>query len=85
MNEVEVDISQTPGFILRLGHGHSVFSAVVIIPQLRGDEDLFSFNQTFINRAFNTLTGFVLILIIVCAVEETIAYLDGLGTKFSAI
>jgi hypothetical protein len=85
MNEVEVDVSQTPGFILRLSHGHSVFSAVVIIPQLRGDEDLFPFNQAFINRTFNALTGFVLVLIVVCAVEETIAYPDGLGTKFSAI
>ena len=78
MDQIQIDVFQTPGFVLRLSHGQSVFSAVVIVPQLSGDEDFRSCNKALGNGPFNALAGFVLVLIVVCTVEEAVACLDGL-------
>lgn len=78
MNQVEIDVTQTPGFVLGLCHFQGVLSLVVVVPQLGGDEDVLSLDETFINGTLDALTGFLFILVIVCTIEETIANFDGL-------
>lgn len=50
--------------------------------QFRGDKNIFTLHDTLIYRAFDPLTCLLLILVVVCAIEESIAGFDGLE-KFS--
>lgn len=52
--------------------------AVVVVPQLGGDEDVLTFYQAVGNGAADTLTGLLLILIVVGAIEEAVTSLNGL-------
>ena len=69
MNEVQVDVAKAPGFVLCLGHGQRVLSTMVVVPQLGGDEDIFPFDQAFVDGPLDALASFVLVLIIICAIE----------------
>ena len=49
---------------------------VVVVPQLGDDEDLLTLDEAFFDRALDALACFVLVLIVVCAVEEAVADFD---------
>lgn len=40
VNEVQIDVSKTPGFVLGLGHLQRMLALVVVVPQFGGDEDV---------------------------------------------
>ena len=52
--------------------------AVVVVPKLRGDEDLLTLYETPINRTLDALTSFFLVLVVVRPIEEPVARLDSL-------
>jgi hypothetical protein len=78
MDEVQVDVTQTPGVVLGLGHGQCVVSAVVVVPQFGGDKDVLALHQPFLDGALDAQAGLVLVLIVVGPVEQAVALFDGL-------
>lgn len=52
--------------------------AVVVIPQLSGDEYVLALDKAFFDGSLDTLAGFFLVLVVVCTIEETISDFDGL-------
>lgn len=78
MDEVEVNVPKTPGVILGLGHGKGMLTAVVVVPQLSGDEDVLALNEAFLDGALNTLAGLLFVLVVVGAVKAAIPGLDSL-------
>lgn len=69
MNQVQVDVPETPSLILSLAHFDRNILLVVVVPELRGDENLLTFHNALFYGASDALTGFFLILIVICAVE----------------
>ena len=78
VDQVKIDVAKAPGLILGLCHLQGVLSAVVVIPKLGGDENILALHKAILDGALDTLTSFLLILVVVCAVEESVARLDGL-------
>lgn len=78
MDQIEVQITQPPGFVLRLGLRESVFFAVVVVPELGDDEDVFTLDESFVDGTLDTLSCFLFVLVVVSTVEETVSYFDGL-------
>lgn len=86
MNQIQVDVSESPGLILRVGHGQRVFSAVVVVPQLGRDEDFCAHHDPFFDRPSDPLTGLFFVLVVVRSVEESVSLFDGLvRTTISSI
>lgn len=52
--------------------------AVVVVPQLGGDENVLALDKAFLDGSLDTLAGFLLVLVVVCAIEQTIPNFDGL-------
>ena len=78
MDKIKIDVTQTPGFVLRFGLRESVFFAVIVVPELGDDKDVLTLDESFIDGALDALSCFFLVLVVVCAVEETVAYFDSL-------
>ena len=78
VDEIEVDITQAPSFVLGFGLRESVFFAVVVVPEFGDDKDVFALDEPFLDGALDALSCFVLVLVIVGAVEEAVACFDGL-------
>ena len=53
-------------------------STVIVVPQLGDDEDLFTLDEPFFDGTLDALACFVLILVVVCTVEQAVADFDGL-------
>jgi hypothetical protein len=78
VNQVEVDVPQTPGLVLELGHLESMLAAVIVVPELGGDEDVLALHQTLGDGALDALASLLLVLVVVGTVEQAVAGLDGL-------
>ena len=78
MNEVKIDVPQTPRFVLRFRLSKSMVFLMVVVPEFGDDENLFTLDEAFFDGALDALACFVLILVVVCAVEKTVADFDGL-------
>lgn len=78
MNQIQVDISKAPCFVLRLCHLDGMLLAVVVVPQLGGDKDVLALDKAFFDGSLYTLAGFLLVLVVICAIEQTIADFNGL-------
>lgn len=78
MDEIEVNVSKTPLLILPFGHLDSYVLAVVVVPELGGDEDFLSLDQAVLDGLLDTLTSLLFILVVVGSVEESVAGFDGL-------
>lgn len=78
MYEEQIDVSQSPSLVLDSGHSQSVLSAVVVVPQLRGDEDLLTLYDAFFYGTLNTFTRFFLVLVVIGAVEASVAGFNSL-------
>lgn len=52
--------------------------AMVVVPQLGGDEDVLPPDETFCDGSLNTLASFLFILVVVCTIEQTVPNFDGL-------
>ena len=76
MDEVEIDVSQTPGLVLSFGLSKSMVFLVVVVPELGDDENLLTLDKAFFDGALDALACFALILVVVCAVEEAVADFD---------
>jgi hypothetical protein len=83
VNKIEIDPTQPPRFVLRFGLCESVFFAVVVVPELGDDEDVFTLDESFIDGTLDALSCFLFVLVIVSTVEETVAYFDGLDGTIS--
>lgn len=57
--------------------------AVVVVPELSGDEDFFTLHEALVDSALDTLAGLLFVLVVVRSIEEPVACLDGL-VKLSA-
>lgn len=69
MDQEEVDVAKTPRIILGLGHLQRVFSSVVIIPQLCGHENVFTFYDALPDSSADAFTCFGLVLVVVRSVK----------------
>lgn len=78
VDEVKIDVSKTPSLVLSLGHRQGMISSVIVIPELGGDEDILTLHKAVLDGALDALTSLLLILVIVCSVEESVACLDSL-------
>jgi hypothetical protein len=55
-----------------------VFFTVVVIPEFRGYEDVFTLYEPVFDGAENAFASFFFVLVVVGAVEESVARFDGL-------
>ena len=78
VDQEQVNVAQAPCLILLLDHRKRMFLAVVVIPELCGDEDILALYKTLINGALDALACLFLILVIVRSVEESVTGFDGL-------
>lgn len=78
MDQVKIDVSETPGLVLELGHGQGMLALVVVVPELGGDEDVLTLDEALADGALDTLTSLLLVLVVVRSVEESVTSLDGL-------
>lgn len=80
MDEVEVDIAQSPSLVLGLGLGKCVVFLVVVVPELGDDKDFFTLDEAFVDGTLDALACFAFVLVVVCTIEEAVADFDGLRT-----
>lgn len=73
MDQVQVDVAKAPGFVLCLCHLNGMLLAVVVVPQLGGDENVLALDKAFLDGSLDALAGFLLVLVVICTIEETIA------------
>lgn len=78
MDQVEIDVSETPGLVLELGHGQGMLALVVVVPELGGDKDVLTLDEALADGALDTLASLLLVLVVVRSVEESVTSLDGL-------
>ena len=78
MNEIQINVSQSPSLVLGFGLSESMVFLVVIVPEFGDYEDFFALDEAFVDGAPDALACFVLVLVVVCAVEEAVADFDGL-------
>lgn len=78
MNEEKVNVSQPPRFILLLGHGQRMFFAMIVVPELGRDEDVLALDKAVGDGFTDALAGLFLVLVVVCAIEQSVADFDGL-------
>ncbi len=78
MNQVQVDVTQSPGLVLGLRHLQGVLALVVVVPQFGGDENIFTLDEAFIDGSLDSLAGLFLVLVVISTVKESVALLDGL-------
>lgn len=64
VDKEEIKVVDTPPFELCPRDGLNTFLLMESIPQLRGDEQIRTLDEPFINSAFDSQTGFFLISII---------------------
>ena len=69
MDQVKINVSKAPSFVLCMCHFESVFAAVIVVPKLRSDENILSPDESVLNCSTNAFSSFLLVLIIVCAVK----------------
>jgi hypothetical protein len=55
-----------------------VFFTVVVVPEFRGYEDVFTLYEPVFDSAKNAFASFFFVLVVVGAVEESVARFDGL-------
>lgn len=51
---------------------------VVVVPQFGCDENVLALDDAFFDGSLDTLAGFLLVLVVVCTVEQTIPNFNGL-------
>lgn len=69
MDEVEVDIAQSPSLVLGLGLGKCVVFLVVVVPELSDNKDVLTLYKAFFDGSLDALACFMLVLVIICPVE----------------
>jgi len=57
---------------------------MIVVPKLGGHKDILALDKTFINCPLDSLSCLLFVLIVVCAIEESIAHFDGLATSVLA-
>lgn len=80
VDEVEINVSKTPGLVLSFGLSESMVFLVIVVPELGDDKDLFTLDEAFVDGTLDALACFALVLVVVCAIEEAVADFDGLRT-----
>ena len=80
MDEVEIDVSQTPGLVLSFGLSESFVAVVECVPELGDDEQFFTLDEAFVDGTLDALACFAFVLVVVCTIEEAVADFDGLRT-----
>lgn len=78
MDEVQVNVTQTPSLVLLLCLRESMIFAMVVVPQLGDNEDFFTLDDAFLNGTLDTLTGLALVLVVIGTVEKAVPDFDGL-------
>ena len=73
VNEVQIDVTQSPCFVLRFCLSKCVILLVIVVPELRNDEDLFTLHEAFFDGSLDALACFMLVLVIICSVEQAVA------------
>lgn len=82
VNEEQINVPETPGLVLGLGHLQGVLFSMIVVPQLGGDKNVLALHQPLLDGASNALAGFLFVLIIVGAVEQAVSCLDCLLLTF---
>lgn len=64
MDQVEVEVVDSPVCELFTGNGLDLFGVVEGVPQFRGDEEVFALYDALLDSAGNTLAGFDFVAVI---------------------
>lgn len=78
VDQVQVNVVQTPGFKLQLRHLENILALVVVVPQLGGDEKVFTLDQAIGDSLADALASFLFVLVVVRTIKQSISDLDGL-------
>jgi hypothetical protein len=78
VNQVKVNVSQTPGLVLRLSHSLGMLALVVVVPQLGRDEDVLALDEALGDGALDALACLLFVLVVVGSVEAAVSRLDSL-------
>jgi hypothetical protein len=78
VNQVQVDVAQSPSLVLGLCHLQGMLALVVIVPQFGGDEDVFTLDEAFIDGSLDPLASLFFVLVVIGTVKEAVALFDGL-------
>lgn len=78
VDQIKINVSETPGLVLELGHGQGMLALVVVVPELGGDKDVLTLDEALADGALDTLASLLLVLVVVRSVEESVTSLDGL-------
>lgn len=73
VHEIEINVTESPSGVLSLSHFQNMVPAVIVVPELSCDEDFLASYQAIGDCATDTLTGFFLILIVVCTIKESVS------------
>jgi hypothetical protein len=60
-----------------------VFFAMVVVPELGHDKDVFTLDESFVDRSLDALSRFSFVLVVVRTIEQTVADFDSLGGAIS--
>lgn len=77
MYKEKVEIVEAPGVCFDMGHLNGVAVGVVVIPELRGDEEVGAGDQAFADGALDALAGLDAVFVAVSSVYVAIARFDG--------
>jgi hypothetical protein len=84
VNQVQVKIGQTEVIKSALASFLNVLLAVVSVPELADNEEIFTLAEAFVESAFNALTCFFLVAVVSCRVYKSVADLDSVVNSISA-
>lgn len=77
VDEEEIEVLETPGLKLELGLLVRVLALVVVVPELGGDEEVFSLHQALVNGASDALASLGAVGVVPSTIEVTVSELDG--------
>lgn len=74
----KVDVVQTHVVERSLERWHDVLSSVIGVPELGGDEEVLSLDETLTDSLLDSLANLLLVTIVTGSVKESVTSLDGL-------
>jgi len=85
VDEVEIEVFQSPVLELELASGLDVFLGMESIPELGSNPDVFTLDEASINGLLNAITSLLLVAVVSSTVQETVAGLDGVKDGVGAL
>lgn len=84
MNQVEVDVVEAEVLEGPLASWLDVLLSMLGVPELGGDEEILTLDDTLIDGSLDALTGFLFVAIYGSLINESVAQLDGIVNAIGA-